>query len=148
MGIFDNIYRQVRDQVRSSINKANEYPDTDDCIELDKQIKKLDIAIADASKKEARESNKAKEFGFRATVEVLSDIRAERQTKFINKRCATEIENMKAQETAKIIGQEVSKYEDDVLTGSDKERRNLFLIGGGILIVALVTILMATRKKK
>jgi len=146
MSLWDSIYKNIKKQIKPQVIKP--YPVVTDCTELDKQIKLLDIAIADAHRKELTEGNKAKEFGFKATAELLSEVRGQRQASFVNGSCALAIENIKAQETAKIIGSEVGKYEDDVLSGSGKESKQLFMIGGVVLLVALGIILMATKKKK
>lgn len=148
MGVFDSIYKNVKTLISGELNLKTNYPETNDCVELDKQLKQLDIAINDARRAEIQANKDIDKFKSRAKAELMEEVRSKKQTQFIEKKCATNLENMKAQETAKIIGQEVSKYEEDVLGGSDKERQKLFIIGGVILLFALGTILILTKNNK
>ena len=83
MSLWDTLYNNIKKQLKSKVIKP--YPVVTDCQELDSQIKQLDIAIASAHRKELTEGNKAKEFAFKATAELLREVRDVRQSSFIKR---------------------------------------------------------------
>ena len=117
-----------------------------DCVDIDKQIKLLDVDITNKSKERLTAKGNRVMY-LKKYVEVATAIRSNFQEQFVREDCASKIENKKALETAGIIGKEIEKYEKDVLFGSDKERKQLFIIGGVVLLIALGVILYANKKK-
>lgn len=116
------------------------------CQDADRFIKELDVRIAQYSKDKINGSLGQKLIAS-GILPVLEEKRSNLQILFVNKECASKLEQKKALETAGIIGQEVAKYEEDVLGGSDKERQKLFIIGGVVLLGALGIILFSQKKK-
>ena len=123
----------------------------DYCKELDNMIKQLEITILNEHNKQltwnarpsARETIEANEM-----LLVLRDILKARQITFNKTSCVAKLENAKLLETKAIATAGFKDYETDVLSGTNKESKQLFIIGGVVLLLALGIILYSTKKKK
>ena len=138
--VKDNKARWKREAILQYAPKDASY-----CKDADRYIKELDVRIAQYSKDRIGSSS-SKKIIAPAWLAILNPIRSDLQLKFVQKDCAHKLEIKKAKETAGIIGSEIEKYEDDVLTGSNKERTKLFIIGGVTLLGALAIILYSRKK--
>jgi len=139
--VKDNKARWKREAILQYTPKTNNY-----CKDADLFIKELDVRIAQYTKDKIG-SNNVRKIIAGGWLPILNPIRADLQVKFVQEDCAHKLEIKKAQETAGIIGTEVAKYEDDVLAGSGKESKQLFIIGGVVLLVALGIIMYSVKKK-
>lgn len=148
MGWFDELKKAMRDAEAEKKALATKYIPRQNnwCKDADRFIKEMDVKIAQMAKDKISKST-AKKVYAGIVMPSLEKKRSDLQIEFINKECTHKLELEKAKETAGIIGNEAEKYEADVLSGSDKERKQLFIIGGVVILGALGIILYSMKKK-
>jgi nucleosome binding factor SPN SPT16 subunit len=104
------------------------------CINNDTEIRKLDVLIADITKRNIKNNR------YGSIVRDYTDKRTALKKEFINKSCADVLEKKKLLESANVLGTNFSRSEDDILEKSRKEQNKLYALGGGILLLGLILI--------
>lgn len=141
MGLFDIIrdmqkQKEIAKKNLENVSRTQKGLTGDEsiCINNDTEIRKLDVLIADITKRNI----KANRYG--SVINDYTNKRTALKKDFINRGCADVLEKKKLLESANVLGTNFSRSEDDILEKSRKEQNKLYALGGGILLLGLILI--------
>ena len=141
MGLFDIIrdmqkQKEIAKKNLENVSRTQKGLTGDEsiCINNDTEIRKLDVLIADITKRNI----KANSYG--SIINDYTNKRTALKKDFINRGCADVLEKKKLLESANVLGTNFSRSEDDILEKSRKEQNKLYALGGGILLLGLILI--------
>lgn len=137
-------YKEILSADKLKEDAYLKYSEQTDCKAIDRNIKELDVRIADYRKMFLKppsfiQTIKKTEYyiefvNAKRVISTLEKIRQDLKAQFIRKNCQFNLEKLKLEESADVLSDKFSQYDVDVLEKS-KPYQTYLLIGGGVVLL-------------